>query len=164
MITNGSVPHSKLGKRHLALAYHEVRQAVASGMMVVLTHVEGELNVADIPSKHWSYQKIWPLLRPLLFWHGDSTQDISKQEKPDWHTAVKERGVAQSFFSGMVLSLTQVERTHNPVEPCMKMTAQKDGVCNEHCVLVRYTYLHVEIIGYEEREMCISPPRILTII
>ena len=75
--------HSKLGKRHLALAYHEVRQAVASGM-VVLTHVEGELNVANIiPSKHcWSYQKIWPLRRPLLFWHGD-TQDISKQEKPD---------------------------------------------------------------------------------
>jgi len=36
--------------------------------------------------------------------------------------------LAQSFFSGMVLSLTQVERTHNPVEPCMKMTAQKDGV------------------------------------
>jgi len=61
MITNGSVPHSKLGKRHLALAYHEVRQAVAPGM-VVLTHVEGELNVADIPSKHWSYQKVWPLL------------------------------------------------------------------------------------------------------
>jgi len=81
MITNGSVPHSKLGKRHPALAYHKVRQAVASGM-VILTHVEGELNVADIPSKHWSYQKIWPLLRPLLFWHGD-TQDISKQEKPD---------------------------------------------------------------------------------
>jgi len=43
------------------------------------------------------------------------------------------------------------------------MTAQKDGVCNEHCVL-RYTYLHVEIIGYEEREMRISLPRILTII
>jgi len=63
----------------------------------------------------------------------------------------------------MVLSLTQVERTHNPVEPCMKMTAQKDGVYNEHCVL-RYTYLHVEIIGYEEREMCISLPGILTII
>ena len=71
--------------------------------------------------------------------------------------------LARSFFSGMVLSLTQVERTYNPVEPCMKMTAQKDGVCNEHCVL-RYTYLHVEIIGYKEREMCISPPRILTII
>jgi len=162
MITNGSVPHSKLRKRHLALAYHEVRQAVASGM-VILTHVEGELNVADIPSKHWLYQKIWPLLRPLLFWHGD-TQDIPKQEKPDWHTAIKERGVARSFFSGMVQSLTQVGRRHHPVEPCMKMTAQKDGVYNEHCVLRRYTYLHVEIIGYKEREMCISLPRILTII
>jgi len=66
----------------------------------------------------------------------------------------------------MVLSLTQVGRTHHPVEPCMKMTAQKDGVCNaEHCAVLRYTYLlHVEIIRYEEREMCISLPRILTII
>jgi len=79
MITNGSVPHSKIGKRHLALAYHKVQQAVASGM-IVLTHVEGELNVADTPSKHWSsYQKIWP----LLFWHHGDTQDIPKQEKPD---------------------------------------------------------------------------------
>jgi len=64
----------------------------------------------------------------------------------------------------MVQSLTQVGRRHHPVEPCMKMTAQKDGVYNEHCVLRRYTYLHVEIIGYKEREMCISLPRILTII
>jgi len=81
MITNGSVPHSKLGKRHLALAYHKVSQAVASGM-VVLTHIDGELNIADIPSKHWSYQKIWPLLRPLLFWHGD-TAHVTKTKEPD---------------------------------------------------------------------------------
>ena len=32
-------------------------------------------NPADILSKHWGYQQVWKLLKPLLFWQGD-TLDI----------------------------------------------------------------------------------------
>jgi hypothetical protein len=30
------------------------------------------LNPADILSKHWGHQAIWPLLQALLFWEGDA--------------------------------------------------------------------------------------------
>jgi hypothetical protein len=61
---------AKLHKRHTALLFHKVREAVAS-RMIVFTYIPGTLNVADILSKHWEYNTVWRLLRPLLFWKGD---------------------------------------------------------------------------------------------
>jgi hypothetical protein len=38
-------------------------------------HIRGEINPADILSKHWGYSQVWNILKPLLFWKGD-TMDI----------------------------------------------------------------------------------------
>ena len=73
MVTSSTVPHSRLTKRHLALSYHRVRAAIAAGVMS-LYHRPGENNPSDILSKHWGYQQVWPMLRPLLFWSGDTAQ------------------------------------------------------------------------------------------
>ena len=35
-------------------------------------HIPGASNPTDILSKHWGYQQIWSLLKPLLFWSGDT--------------------------------------------------------------------------------------------
>lgn len=68
VVDTASTPHGKLNKRHTALSYHRVREAVASGM-VGFYHIPGEFNAADIVSKHWAYQAVWhSTLRPLLFW------------------------------------------------------------------------------------------------
>jgi hypothetical protein len=67
-------PHAKLHKRHMALSFHRVREAIAAGI-VGFYHVDGVRNPADILSKHWGYQQVWKLLRPLLFWPED-TLDI----------------------------------------------------------------------------------------
>jgi hypothetical protein len=67
-------PHAVLKKRHNALAYHRVREAIAA-KIIEFVHLPGELNPADILSKHWGHSQIWRVLRPLLFWHGD-TDDI----------------------------------------------------------------------------------------
>ena len=69
VITNSTLPHSQLGKRHQALSYHKVREAVASNM-VSFHHIKGTSNYADIMSKHWKYQKVQHLLQPLLIWKG----------------------------------------------------------------------------------------------
>ena len=69
MVDSSSVPDGKLHKRHHALSFHRVREAVASKIME-LHHMPGSSNPADILSKHWGYQQIWPLLRPLMFWTG----------------------------------------------------------------------------------------------
>ena len=68
--------HARLHKRHTILSFHRVREAMASGMLN-FHHIPGEVNPSDILSKHWSYSSIWPQLRALLFWKGD-TANVSK--------------------------------------------------------------------------------------
>ena len=71
-VVNSSIqPRSKLRKRHNALSCHRAREAIASGR-VVLTCLPGKCNPADVLSKHWARQAIWPTLKPVLFFHGDA--------------------------------------------------------------------------------------------
>ena len=78
VVNSSSVPHAKLHKRHTALSFHRVREAVAS-KFVVFHYIRGEMNPADILSKHWSYAQIWSLLQPVLFWRND-TAEIKEKE------------------------------------------------------------------------------------
>ncbi|CAJ1967258.1 unnamed protein product [Cylindrotheca closterium] len=71
VVNSSSRPDAKLHKRHVVLSFHCVREAVASNMLSFL-HINGVKNPADILSKHWGYQQIWPQLRTLLFWVGDT--------------------------------------------------------------------------------------------
>jgi hypothetical protein len=75
VVNSSTQPHSKLHKRHNALSFHCVHEAIASGY-VMLTHLPGKFNPADILSKHWGYQTIWPILKPILFFHGDTADLI----------------------------------------------------------------------------------------
>ncbi len=75
MINGGSVPDAKLHKRHVALSWHRVREALSSGAYL-LYHIDGRLNPADVLSKHWGYQQVYRLLRPLFYYEGD-TGEIS---------------------------------------------------------------------------------------
>ena len=83
VITSSAVPQSGLSKRHVALSYHRVREAVAAGIVRFLW-IESKKNPADILSKHWGYQQVWELLRPLLFWIDEA----------DWVPRVKFKDVA----------------------------------------------------------------------
>ena len=66
--------YAKLHKRHTVLAFHCIREAIASGY-IVFTFIPGKINPADILSKHWTYRAIWPMLKALLFWPFD-TKDM----------------------------------------------------------------------------------------
>jgi hypothetical protein len=81
VINSSTQPHSKLHKRHNALSFHRVCEVIASGY-VVLTYLPGKFNPADILSKHSGYQTIWPILKPILFFHGD-TADLIQGEDTD---------------------------------------------------------------------------------
>jgi len=76
VVNGASMPEVKLQKRHLMLSYHYMREAIATGEYVY-AFVNGKDNPADILSKHWSYSDVWPLLKPILFWQGD-TMDIDR--------------------------------------------------------------------------------------
>ena len=75
VVINATVPHSQLNKRHNALCYHRVREAVACHDLLGFYHIPGDENPADILSKHWGFQQVWPQLKTLLFWKGE-TKDI----------------------------------------------------------------------------------------
>ena len=73
-VVNSSMElHAKLHKRHTMLAYHRVRQAIASGV-IRYHHIPGESNPADMMSKLWGYAQTWRHLRTMLFWQGDTAQ------------------------------------------------------------------------------------------
>ena len=65
VVDSSTIPHSKLQKRHQALSWHRVREAIASNMLAFF-HIPGEINPADILSKHWGYQQVKDMLRLLL--------------------------------------------------------------------------------------------------
>ncbi len=91
MATNATVPHSQLNKRHLALAYHKVREAVASDMLN-LFHIEGTNNPADIMSKIWGYQQVASRLKALLFWQGDTLDIQNNPQNVQVDVHVQSRG------------------------------------------------------------------------
>ena len=73
VIQSCALPYGKIRKRH---AFHRVRESIAA-KIIRFIHVYGKSNPADILSKAWGYQQVWHLLRPLLFWEGD-TNDLLK--------------------------------------------------------------------------------------
>jgi hypothetical protein len=81
VVTSGSLPDSPLRKRHHALSYHCTRESIASGA-VKFHHLTGDSNPADILSKHWGYQQVWPTLQAMLFWRGNPSELLLKNDPP----------------------------------------------------------------------------------
>ncbi len=71
VVNTSSLPHSRLHKRHNALAYHKVRDAIAA-KVIDFVFIRSGKNPADILSKHWDCPSVWNQLKPLLFWAGDT--------------------------------------------------------------------------------------------
>ena len=71
-VVNSSMQvHAKLHKRHNMLSFHRVHESIAAGIVNFL-YIPGQLNPADLLSKHWGYAQVWTQLKALLFWHGNT--------------------------------------------------------------------------------------------
>ena len=48
--------------------------------MLIFQHLAGDKNPADLLSKHWGYQQVWQVLRPVLFynWASDGVSSEGK--------------------------------------------------------------------------------------
>ena len=87
VVDNGSLPHAKLHKWHTMLSYHHVCEAIASEI-VNFFHVSGEIDPADILSKHWGCQQIWKQLQLLLFWKGDKWKLFEKKHRKEVYNGI----------------------------------------------------------------------------
>jgi hypothetical protein len=79
VVDSSTVPESKLHRRHNALSYHKVREVISAGYMK-FEHLPGDGNPADIISKHSVYRDVWPILRILLFWAGNTAAMTEEDE------------------------------------------------------------------------------------
>ena len=71
VITSSNLPHSPLTKRHNALAYHRVREAIAAKMMHFI-HIDGKENPADVMTKFLPWATARAFIEPLLLWKGNT--------------------------------------------------------------------------------------------
>eukprot|EP00934_Nitzschia_sp_Nitz4_P004676 Nitzschia sp. Nitz4//scaffold468_size5769//118//5631//NITZ4_009203-RA/size5769-snap-gene-0.0-mRNA-1//-1//CDS//3329552515//4666//frame0 len=78
VVDSAMVPQSVLHKRHVALSYHRVREAIAANV-ISFFHLSGHDNPADILTKFWGFQQVWSSLQPLLFWVGDTMSSLREQ-------------------------------------------------------------------------------------
>ena len=52
--------------------------------------IDGKKNPADIVSKHWSYPQVWHLLKPILFYSGNTGDLVQRSDiefNPDLNQA-----------------------------------------------------------------------------
>ena len=73
VINSSAIPDDTLKKRHNALAYHRVREAIASKILKFY-HIDGKENPMDLLTKLFDSKTWWHLLKPLLHWPKDDDQ------------------------------------------------------------------------------------------
>ena len=110
VITSSTIPHSPLSKRHNALSYHRVREAIA-GKIIKFFHIDGKTNPADVLSKHCGHPQMWPHIRPLLFYSGDTSEIKDLQDKL---TVASADSGAHNKVKPEAVKANKFKRTLNP--------------------------------------------------
>ena len=100
VIMSTTIPHSSLTKRHNALAYHRIKEAVAAGI-IKYNHVPGKENPADVLTKFLPHVTTMLLTKYLLFQQGDPFALWSVPQLPIEGSDNREtRSVSQARRSG----------------------------------------------------------------
>jgi hypothetical protein len=66
VVINTTMPSSQLKKKHNAIAYHRVREAIAA-KIINFFHIPSEDNFADILTKPLPVRVFYRLVKPMLF-------------------------------------------------------------------------------------------------
>ena len=65
VVKAGSNPDARLSKKHNSVAFHQIRECVASGMILIY-HEKGESNLADILTKSLPVERRTTLLKGIM--------------------------------------------------------------------------------------------------
>ena len=80
VVTRSTIPSSTISKRHHLASYHQVREAFAA-KYISFHWKDGKCNPADILSKHWEFTAMWPMLKPILFWMGETATQLKWSDR-----------------------------------------------------------------------------------
>ena len=73
-------PIDAYSKRHHLVSYHRVKEAIAA-KYISFHWKDGKSNPADILSKHWEFATVWPMLKPILFWRGETATQLKGSDR-----------------------------------------------------------------------------------
>ena len=73
-------PIDAYSKRHHLVSYHRVKKAIAP-KYISFHWKGGKSNPADIVSKHWEFATVWPILKPILFWRGETATQLKGSDR-----------------------------------------------------------------------------------
>jgi hypothetical protein len=71
MINSATDPGARLNKRHNILSFHFVRSMISRGF-IAMHHIRSHNNLSDVLTKHWSYNSVKDLLRPIFHHIGNT--------------------------------------------------------------------------------------------
>ena len=103
VVTSSTIPTSILTKQHHIASFHHVWEAIAAKLLV-FHWKDGKTNPADNLSKCWEFPTVWPLLKPILFWLGDTALSKSQlkwsSKIPTKHPSSDPDGQGSNWKSG----------------------------------------------------------------
>ena len=73
-------PIDAYSKRHHLVSYHRVKEAIAP-KYISFHWKDGKSNPTDILSKHWEFATVWPMLKPILFWRGETATQLKGSDR-----------------------------------------------------------------------------------
>ena len=73
-------PIDAYSKRHHLVSYHRVKEAIAP-KYISFHWKDGKSNPTDILSKHWEFATVWPMLKPILFWRGETATQLKGTDR-----------------------------------------------------------------------------------
>ena len=73
-------PIDAYSKRHDLVSYHRVKKAIAP-KYISFHWKDGKSNPVDIISKHWEFATVWPMLKPILFWRGETATQLKGSDR-----------------------------------------------------------------------------------
>ena len=80
VVTSSTIPNSTISKRHHLASYHQVSETIAA-KFISFHWKDGKSNPADILSKHWEFATVWPMLKPILFWRGETATQLKGSDR-----------------------------------------------------------------------------------
>ena len=73
-------PNSAISKRDHLASNHRVMEAIAA-KYISFHWRDGKSNPADILSKHWEFATVWSMLKPILFWRGETATQLKGSDR-----------------------------------------------------------------------------------
>ncbi|MGH2415312.1 MAG: Ty1/Copia family ribonuclease HI, partial [Microcystaceae cyanobacterium] len=96
VINNTTIPGSVLKRKHLSIAYHKVREAVAAGI-ITISHISSDMNIADLLTKSLPTQTFRRLLSRCMKGQGLLVDETHLTTEPMKRSSEKLLKIPQDF-------------------------------------------------------------------